>query len=138
MKTKMFDHISETVQHLLCRYPGAEVALGADRNEFDISPLLLIAPKMKQIVTLPTRGNKILSVIITNMSEYYSSPVIHQAVDPDETFPTHKPSDHNVPVAYPLNNSSYMNSSRNYKVKKFRPLPQSGIELCGNWLTQVD
>ena len=71
-KTKLYDHISETVQHLLCRFPQAGLVLGADRNEFDISPLLQVAPKLKQIVTLPTRGKNILSVIITNMGDYFS------------------------------------------------------------------
>ena len=52
-KSKLFDHVSETLH---------------------------IAPRLKQIVTLPTRGKNILSVIITNMSTMYSVPVIHPAV----------------------------------------------------------
>ena len=39
-KTKMFDHISQTVQLLLCKYIRAGILVGADHNEFDIDPYL--------------------------------------------------------------------------------------------------
>ena len=69
---------------------------------------------MKQIVTLPTRGRNILSVIITNMGDYYSVPVINPPVEPDDGFPHHTPSDHSVPVAYPINSISGSSSSHTY------------------------
>ena len=135
-KTKMFDHISQTVQLLLCKHIGAGILVGADRNEFDIDPLLNIAPRMKQIVTLPTRGNNILSVLITNMSQYYSTPIINPPVCPDKDYTRHKPSDHSVPVVYPLNGSSGSLKLHSYKVKKYRPMPKSGIDSFGQWITK--
>ena len=87
---------------------------------------------MSQIVTLPTRGNKILDVIITNLGNLYSTPVIHPPVPPDQ--PTHEPSDHSVPVAYPLSNQSQQ-CSKEYFIKKHRPLNDSGIREFGQWIT---
>ena len=63
-------------------------------------PLLLIAAKLKQIVTLPTLGNKILDILLTNLSHLLAVPVIHPPVLPDA--PSQVPSDHSVPVTYPL------------------------------------
>ena len=64
-KSKLFDHISSTLNELLCKYPDAGVVCGGDRNEFSVSPLLNLLPRMRQLVTKPTKGNKILSVIVT-------------------------------------------------------------------------
>ena len=127
-KPKMFDHISVTLHQLLYKYPAAGILIGADRNEFDISPLLSITPRLVQMVNQPTRGNKILDVLISNMSNLYACVEIHPPVVPD--IAGHSPSDHSVPVAYPLSDQS-LESSRSYKVKKYRPLPQSGINDLG-------
>ena len=129
MKTKLFDHMASTVQLLLCKYPQAGLLLGGDRNEFSIEPLLSIAPRLVQMVHLPTRGNKILDVLISNMSHLYITPVIHRPVDPDSDYPNHKPSDHSVPVVYPL--SSWQEKPRHYKLRKHRPLPESAIKSFG-------
>ena len=43
-----------------------------------------------------------------------------------------------MPVAYPINSISGSSSSHTYTVKKFRPLPQSGIQNFGQWVTTID
>ena len=75
-----------------------------------------------------------MSVLITNMSHLYASPVINAPVHPDADFPNHKPSDHNVPVVFPLRSMSEI--SKSYRIKKFRPLPESGIIGFGQWITR--
>ena len=128
----MFDHIVATLHQLMSKYPSSGVVLGGDKNEFNISPIISMVSKMRQIVTLPTKGKKILSVIVTNMSHLYATPIICPPVDPD--IPNHSPSDHNVPVTYPVTNFSP--ASRVYTSRTFRPLPQSGFQEFGGWITK--
>ena len=33
-KSQLFDHISETLHFLLCKYPESSILIGADKNEF--------------------------------------------------------------------------------------------------------
>ena len=44
-----------------------------------------------------------------------------------------QPSDHSVPVCYP-HNDPYTRPAREYKVIKFRPLPESGFQKFGDWI----
>ena len=131
-KTKLFDHISSTVNILLSKYPKSGLIIGGDRNEFSISPLLTVAPKLKQIVTLPTRQNKILDVLITNLAHLYTVPVIHPPVAPDAS--SHVPSDHSVPVSFPLCDKDGQTERQSYVTKSFRPLPESGVRSFGQWI----
>ena len=87
------------------------------KDDNPVAPLLNLLPKMRQLVTLPTRGDEVLDVIITNLGEMYLTPVINPPVSPDQ--PTHSPSDHSVLVAHPLSNLSEYNT-REYEIKKYR------------------
>ena len=116
----------------MTKYPKAGVIIGDDRNEYSLISLLQSVPKLKQIVTLPTRKDKILSVILTNLGQFYCEPVIHPPVSPD--LPGYAPSDHSVPVAYPLSNVNPV-CHNNFNVRMRRPLPESGIQIFGKWIT---
>ena len=97
-----------------CEYPEAPLILGGDRNDLDISPILHCGLKLKQIVDLPTRKDKILDVIIMNVRELYNSPFIVPPVPCDK--PNEGvPSDHSVPVCEP-HTDRYSRPVRRYKM----------------------
>ena len=75
-KSKLLDHILSTLHVLLTRYPKAGVIIGGDRNDLDITSLLLGIPRVQQIVTEYTYQNKTHDIIITNLHQYYLPPVV--------------------------------------------------------------
>ena len=122
-KSKMIDFISSTYHHLKSsRYSSAFFALGGDINDLKTQLLLNISPKFKQVVTLPTRGSKTLSVIVTDLWEHYQDPEILPPLQPDVPG-IGKPSDHNV--------QKYVDRRRpkakSYIIKCVRPFPDSGM-----------
>ena len=63
-KSKLLDHILTTLHILLTKYPQAGIIIGADRNDLNISSLLLGIPRVRQIVTEYTyQNNKIHDII---------------------------------------------------------------------------
>ena len=58
------------------KYPSAYFLLGGDINDLNVNLLLNILSKFSQIVPRLTRGSKTLSVIVTDLSEYYQNPEI--------------------------------------------------------------
>ena len=132
-KSKLIDHISNTYHFLKSsKYPAAYFALGGDVNDLNVDLLLNISSSFRQLVTLPTRGDKILSVIVTDLWEYYTTPEILPPLNPDIPG-CGKPSDHSCPFA-----RTYLDRSRpkekNYDLKSIRAFPQSGIIEFGQWI----
>ena len=82
---------------LATQYPDCPMILGADKNNMDIRPILNCGLRLKQVVDLPTRKDKIIDILIMNIPQYYKSPIIVPPVPCDD--PTAGvPSDHSVPV----------------------------------------
>ena len=134
--SKMADHIVSTLHMLYTRYPESGLILGADKNGMDIRPILNSGLRLRQMVTNSTRHGQILDIIIMNLSGYYKTPVIVPPLQPDDNI-TAKPSDHSVPVCYP-HTDRYRPAERNYKVIKYRPLPDSALRKFGNWIVKED
>ena len=130
---KLSDHIVTTLQMLSTQYPNSPIIMGADRNSMDISPIINCGLKMRQIVDKPTRKNKILDVIITNVPDLYKSPVIVPPV-PCDVPGAGVPSDHSVPVCVP-HTDRHSRPVRSYRVVKRRPLPQTAVEKFGQWIS---
>ena len=98
-KSKLINFISETYHYLKSsKYPSAYFALGGDINDLKVDLLLNISPKFHQLVKHFTRESKILSVIITDLQEYYQTPVILPPLHPD-VIGVGKPSNNSVPFA---------------------------------------
>ena len=133
---QLLDHLLSNSLHLLSKYPNAGLVIGGDKNNLNISALLDGIPKLKQIVTKPTHKNKILDIILTNMSNLYAVPIITPPVQPDDPL-VGVPSDHSTPVAIPLANNTIHQPSE-YVVKVARPMPHSGILEFGEWLCNED
>ena len=114
----MLDHLLSTIHILLTKYPNAGVIIGADKNDLNISSLLMGIPRVKQIVTKNTYKDKILDIIITNLHQYYLEPVIVPPVPPDDPN-CGVPSDHDVPVATPIHRHD-QNVVKHYTEVQFR------------------
>ena len=110
-------HLISTMHHLLTQHPQAAYCIAGDHNSLPLQPILAALPHCKQAVTKNTYKDKILDVILWNMSQYYCVPFIIKAVAPDNIL-THVPSDHDCAVAVPLAGAGSAARTREYIVKK--------------------
>lgn len=133
-QSKLLDHLIGTTHQLLVKHPKAAYVIGGDRNSMPLSTLIQALPKCKQVVTECTYKNKILDVLLMNNSEFYSNPQISLEMLPDNPR-THKPSDHKVPITRPISLTS-SNQPREYNIRKYRPLPDSGKRDFLSWILQ--
>ena len=83
----------------------------------------------------PTRNDKTLSVIITDLHEHYEAVRIFEPLETDDP-ETGKKSDHKTPVL--MVGSATKNPSVKYKVKVVRPLPRSRTDLFGRWISEYN
>ena len=133
---ELIDHMTVTLQSLLNTYPNAGVIISGDRNSIDIPTLLSIDPSLRQTVNLPTRGFKILDVIVTNLARYFNEPEIIPAIVSDHPGKG-VPSDHSGVVSTP--NTSFSNPNTRTKVKRMiRPLPDSLLQVFGDKLKKLN
>ena len=136
-RSELLDHITTTCQALMTKYPNAAIAIGGDRNEMSISPLLDSIPRLRQIVNQNTCNGKILDVLLLSNPEYYPPPTIVPPVPADD--PTRGcPSDHSTVIATPMANLGCDQYLNEYAMKISRPLPESGIIEFGQWITKQD
>ena len=125
-KNVLIDHLTVTLQSLLKIHPCAGVVISGDRNDLEISAILSIDPSLRQTVRHSTRGEKVLDIIVTNLSRFYSEPVIVPPLHPD-TPGQGAPSDHRGVVATPYNNTSHIQSTK--QRINIRPLPDSLLQV---------
>ena len=130
--SKMADYIVSTLQMLCSKYPQCGIILGADKNYMDIRPILNCGLRLRQVVDQSTRQGAILDIIIMNLSGFYNCPIIAPPIQPDNPSKG-KPSDHSVPVCSP-HTDRYSAARRNFKVIKYRPLPDSSVRKFGEWI----
>ena len=71
-----------------------------------------------------------------NLNNYYNSPIIAPPIQPDDPNKG-KPSDHSVPVCTP-HTDRYRPARRNYRIIKYRPLPDSSVRKFGQWIVAED
>ena len=70
------------------------------------------------------------------MGRFYATPIIVSPVKCDNPLKG-KPSDHLVPIIYPVNNTS-INEQKQYTSKTSRPLPDSGVREFGKLIVEED
>ena len=116
----------------MTKFPKCGLFIGGDRNSLNIGPILMGRPKSQQVVTENTHNDKCLDVLITNIHTLYQPIEISTAVIPDDPRKA-KPSDHLVPIAYPITGQSG-SVPRRYRTVVTQPLPVSGMRDFGEWL----
>ena len=134
-KKKLLDHSLTTIHILLTKYPEAGIIIGADKNDLDISSILLGVPRVRQIVAQNTYKEKILDIIVTHLHQFYLPPVVVNPVEPDDPSKA-APSDHRRPIAPPISNNQ--TNTKLYRTVTFRPLPLDGMEIFADWLKEED
>ena len=94
--------------------------------------LLSIDSNFKQIVKVPTRKDKILDVVVTDLESFYQEPV---AIPPGPVDgQVGVPSDHQGVLVEPINNWTHKSTVSTTKV--FQPLPYSRIRKFGEEITK--
>ena len=79
--------------------------------------------------TTPNPGGKNLDIFLSNMGQYYSTPII---VPPFGCDNPNKgvPSDHSIPIIFPVTNVT-INQKKKYTLNTTRPLPESRVMEFG-------
>ena len=132
----LLEHISHTLQELRVTHPQAGVIISGDRNSIDMGALLQIDHTLRQTVNKPTRGYKILDVILSNLYTYYDVPEIVPPISPDAPGKG-APSDHWGVIASPHTNST-IPQKRNAVKKIIRPIPESLLPGLGDKLRETN
>ena len=91
----MIDYLSLTLTSIEGYYPGCGIFLTGDFNRLNTNRLQAQF-RMKQLVRVPTRGDQILDLILTNLPHLYDKNSV-------EMCPPFGLSDHNVIMVYPKN-----------------------------------
>ena len=133
---KLTDHLVTTLHMLVTKYPEAPIIMGADKNSMNIQPLLNCGLKLRQIVDIGTRQGKILDVLITNIPQYYNSPILIPPVPCDDPG-SGVPSDHWVPVCYP-HTDKHSAPLQRLRTVVYRALPDTNSRKFGQWITSAD
>ena len=107
--------------------------IGGDLNKLKIEPILDSYGALKQLISVPTRKSAILENIITDLCNIYHPPTTLPPLQVDEG-KKGADSDHQVIVFAPMSNLNYL-KPRCKKTVTTRPLPQSGINDFGKYIT---
>ena len=117
------DHITETIDKLRSLRPRARCVILGDFNGLFEAKSLVLQLDLQQIVTEPTRGSRVLDLILTDLNSQNAPCVI----------PPLGTSDHNTIVWV---NSE--NQTTTYQYRITRPLKDSCIRQFGQWLCTQD
>ena len=118
------DHIISTIDNVLTKHPNAGIFLMGDMNDLNTESILN-NDNFHQVVNMPTRDNNILDKIISNCDKFFLPVTVMSPLGK---------SDHNCVLLRPID--SFVRSKKKIKVKVTRPLPDSGLRLFGQWITQ--
>ena len=132
----LYDHFAQTFHFLSSLYPdGLYWALCGDTNTLDLSPILSLCPDFKQVVTDPTRKDKCLDTIITNLGGWYQLPRCIPPLDVDKD-KDGTASDHKMVLFIPKDNNNN-NIERDKKVITYRPYTDQGFNDMKEQLLDV-
>ena len=138
-KSVLLDHISQSFNILTSKYgEDLHYIIAGDSNDLNLKSILQLDPRMRQIVTSPTRLNPdaILDPIITTLGNYYQPPVCLPPLGADPGSGG-RSSDHLIVVGRPVNTAN-SKSARIYRHVTVRPLPQSGWNKLTVWMESQD
>ena len=119
-------HINESIQFLYNKFSKPLIMLLGDFNDLKIIDISETC-SLKQVVTVPTRKNAILDLILTNLdNNLYKDPI---------TLPSIGTSDHLCVVYEPKNYVKQETTKKKISVRKFKQSAKIGF---GAWITQFD
>ena len=124
----MLTYLSTTLTTIESQYPGCGILLAGDFNRLNVSRLLTQF-KMKQLVRSPTRGDRILDLVLTNLPQMYDKNGV-------EILPPFGLSDHNVVLLHPKVRSRQEGPSRKVITKRDTRISRK-LEL-GRYLNSIN
>ena len=125
-KTSTIDHIITAIHIIRAKYDNqVNFLFGGDFNNLNITSILDSCGALKQCMTVPTRNQAILEILLSDLSHMYHPPTTLPPLQVD-TDMAGSDSDHNIVIFAPKNNADYQ-LKRAKKSVKVRPLPQSKI-----------
>ena len=135
-RSALIDHISTVLNKLKVEHPNAATIIAGDKNDLDETRILALDPALAQLVRRPTRKDKILSIVITDLRRFFIEPTIVDPIPVDN--PTKGvPSDHNGVLVEPLTN--IQSTKDTSKITKYvRPFPDSSVAAYRKTLGQID
>ena len=138
-KSSLIEHMTLTIQSLRSTFPKAGVIISGDRNDLSIARLRSVDPALRQTVLKGTRGQNILTIVLTDLEVLYEEPIIVKPIDVDDPSKGGVPSDHNGVVVTPLAVTAKPVRRQKF-VRTIRPITSSVINNIGqvlvdeNWL----
>ena len=133
----MLDHLSYNFSSLTAKYPGAGIILGGDINNLDCGKLCDTFPDLVNLVAAPTRGGRILDVLITNLHTGYDKASVLPPIQPD-CVGVGRPSDHSVAVARPNTDKSARTGFQRKETHTRRAVTLSSLAMLGLFLASFD
>ena len=130
-KNDLLNFLTLQISKLKTIYPKAAIIIGGDRNSISLDSLENLYPGLHQIVKAPTRKNKILDFICTDLYKLYQVPEILDPLEADDPNKA-KPSDHSIPLARPRTNN---NQTKGKRIITKRPMPESKLMEFGSWIS---
>ena len=124
----MLNHLTTTLTDIVGQYPGCGIFVCGDFNRLSLSRLTSQF-KLKQIIDKPTRGDKILDLVLTNLSHTYDENAVY-------TLPPFSLSDHNMVIIRTKKRPSCAGPSR--KLISRRDTRASRKAELGRFFSAVD
>ena len=132
-KSALIEYLTNNINNLKINHPKASFIIAGDKNDLKEAEIVSISDNFKQIVLQPTRKDKTLTVVITDLHLLYQEPRIVPPVPVDQG--VHGvPSDHNGVLLIPINNFSRKTSTK--KKTSIRPIKESSLQLFGQTFVQ--
>ena len=137
LNDSLIEHIQFNLNSLSAQYPGAGVFIAGDINNLDCTRLCNTFPDLLNVVASPTRGNKILDFVVTNLHEWYDKAVILPPIQPDVAG-RGAASDHSVPIVRPNKDSANRTGFSRTEARTRRVVLASSLALLGMFLATFD
>ena len=134
-KGALIDHMAITINKLKILHPKASYIIAGDKNDLNENEILAICPSFRQIVLKPTRKDKTLTIVITDLHRLFQEPFIIPPV-PVDRGAAGVPSDHLGVLVLPVNSSAPAGKTK--RSITVRPIKQSALDSFGKQIVLED
>ena len=119
---EILDHLLKCLSTIESRFPNSGIILLGDFNNLNVSRIKRNF-RLKQIVNFPTHGRNTLDLILTNLKDYYASPI---KLSPFGL------SDHVTVRVLSLSRTTTSKSKTSIKTRDIRPTKRLAMNILGS------